>query len=71
MPMGPLALMDEVGLDIAAKVAHVLYGAFGERMKPPAAIDVVTEQGRLGKRLVAVSMFTKITERRRPRIRRY
>ena len=50
MPMGPLALADEVGIDIAGKAAHVLYGAFGERMKPPSAIDVVTEQGRLGKK---------------------
>lgn len=50
MPMGPCALLDEVGLDVAQKVSHVLYGAFGERMKPPAALTVIGEPGRLGKK---------------------
>lgn len=50
MPMGPCALLDEVGLDVAQKVSHVLYGAFGERMKPPAALNLVSEGGRLGKK---------------------
>lgn len=50
MPMGPCALLDEVGLDVADKVSHVLYGAFGERMKPPAALTMVKEDGRLGKK---------------------
>lgn len=34
MPMGPLALSDLVGLDVAAHVADNLYEAYGERMKP-------------------------------------
>jgi len=50
MPMGPIALLDEVGLDVAAKVSHVLHQAFGERMKPPTAIDRVAQEGRLGKK---------------------
>lgn len=50
MPMGPIALLDEVGLDVAAKVSHVLFNAFGERMKPPSAIDMVAKEGRLGKK---------------------
>ena len=33
MPMGPLALSDLVGLDVAAHVADNLYQAYGERMK--------------------------------------
>ena len=32
MPMGPIALPDEVGIDVAAKVAHILHDAFGERL---------------------------------------
>jgi 3-hydroxyacyl-CoA dehydrogenase / enoyl-CoA hydratase / 3-hydroxybutyryl-CoA epimerase len=36
MPMGPLALSDLVGLDVAAHVADNLYEAYGERMKPAA-----------------------------------
>lgn len=50
MPMGPVALLDEVGLDVAMKVSKILYGAFGQRMKPPAFLETVTDGGRLGKK---------------------
>jgi 3-hydroxyacyl-CoA dehydrogenase / enoyl-CoA hydratase / 3-hydroxybutyryl-CoA epimerase len=50
MPMGPAALLDEIGLDVANKVVHVLYGAFGERMKPNALIDIALADKRLGKK---------------------
>lgn len=50
MPMGPCALLDEVGLDVGQKVSKVLYGAFGERMKPPPVFDLISEGGRLGKK---------------------
>src|SRR5439155_1277305 len=35
-PVGPITLLDEVGLDIAAKAAGVLHAAFGERLAPPS-----------------------------------
>ena len=50
MPMGPCELIDEVGLDVASKVAKVLFGAFGERMKPPEFLDGIMEEKRLGKK---------------------
>jgi 3-hydroxyacyl-CoA dehydrogenase/enoyl-CoA hydratase/3-hydroxybutyryl-CoA epimerase len=50
MPMGPLALMDEVGLDIGEKVIHVLHEALGERMAPPAILGAVAEKKLLGKK---------------------
>ncbi len=34
MPMGPLALSDLVGLEVAAHVAENLHAAYGDRMKP-------------------------------------
>jgi 3-hydroxyacyl-CoA dehydrogenase/enoyl-CoA hydratase/3-hydroxybutyryl-CoA epimerase len=49
-PVGPLALMDEVGIDVGAKVAKILLHAFGERMAPPASMAVVVEDGRLGRK---------------------
>jgi 3-hydroxyacyl-CoA dehydrogenase/enoyl-CoA hydratase/3-hydroxybutyryl-CoA epimerase len=51
MPMGPCALLDEVGLDVASKVSHVLYGAFGDRMKAPEAMETVVKEKRLGKKV--------------------
>ncbi|MHC4480870.1 MAG: 3-hydroxyacyl-CoA dehydrogenase NAD-binding domain-containing protein, partial [Planctomycetota bacterium] len=41
MPMGPLALVDEVGLDIGYKVAKVLETAYGSRMHVPEALGAV------------------------------
>ncbi len=41
MPMGPLALVDEVGLDVGYKVAKVLEGAYGDRMTVPEALGVI------------------------------
>lgn len=39
MPMGPFELMDEVGLDVGAKVGHVLAAAFGERAAAAPVLD--------------------------------
>jgi 3-hydroxyacyl-CoA dehydrogenase / enoyl-CoA hydratase / 3-hydroxybutyryl-CoA epimerase len=50
MPMGPFTLMDEVGLDIGAKVTHVLYEALGERMSPPAIMMKLEHLKLLGKK---------------------
>lgn len=50
MPMGPLRLMDEVGLDVAQDVAETLGAAFGDRMKVPAAIAPMLKAGLLGKK---------------------
>src|SRR6185503_12134045 len=50
MPMGPLALLDEIGLDVARKVAHVLRDAFGDRMPPVTLIDRLVAAGELGKK---------------------
>lgn len=48
MPMGPLRLADEVGLDVSAKVGHILHEAFGDRLPFPAWIDKLADGGRLG-----------------------
>lgn len=50
LPMGPLTLLDEVGLDIASHAAASLHAAYGERMIPSNAIDKFLEEGRLGKK---------------------
>jgi 3-hydroxyacyl-CoA dehydrogenase/enoyl-CoA hydratase/3-hydroxybutyryl-CoA epimerase len=50
MPMGPVNLFDEVGLDVAAKVSHILENAFGSRMAGEGMMDKIVETGRLGKK---------------------
>jgi 3-hydroxyacyl-CoA dehydrogenase / enoyl-CoA hydratase / 3-hydroxybutyryl-CoA epimerase len=49
-PVGPLALLDEVGIDVGRKVAKVLYDAFGERLTPPPALEKVAQDGRHGRK---------------------
>lgn len=50
MPMGPVELIDEVGVDVGAKVVKVLHEAFGDRMPPAALIEKVVSTKRLGKK---------------------
>jgi 3-hydroxyacyl-CoA dehydrogenase/enoyl-CoA hydratase/3-hydroxybutyryl-CoA epimerase len=50
MPMGPFTLLDEIGLDIGAKVMHVLHEAFGERLSPPAMLSQLADSKLLGKK---------------------
>ncbi len=50
MPVGPMALADEVGIDVANKVAHILAEAFSDRLHFPAWLDRLTADGRLGKK---------------------
>lgn len=50
MPMGPLHLIDEIGIDVAVKVAKIFNKAFGERAQPSKIMIKVSETGRLGKK---------------------
>jgi len=49
-PVGPITLLDEVGLDIAGKSGPIMAAAFGERMRPSATLQRVIESGRLGRK---------------------
>lgn len=49
-PVGPLTLLDEVGLDIAGKSGPIMAAAFGERMRASEALPRVIESGRLGRK---------------------
>ncbi len=50
MPMGPLELIDEVGLDIASHAAKSLAQAYGDRMSTSSLIDRALELGWKGKK---------------------
>jgi 3-hydroxyacyl-CoA dehydrogenase/enoyl-CoA hydratase/3-hydroxybutyryl-CoA epimerase len=49
-PVGPINLIDEVGLDIAGKSGAIMAEAFGGRMKPSVALQKVLGAGRLGRK---------------------
>ena len=49
-PVGPITLLDEVGIDVGGKVGRVLYEAFGDRMTPSSGMRIVAEQGRTGRK---------------------
>jgi 3-hydroxyacyl-CoA dehydrogenase len=48
MPMGPFALLDVIGIDVSAKVAAILYDAYGPRMKPAGILEMLHKAGRNG-----------------------
>ncbi|MFP5519300.1 MAG: 3-hydroxyacyl-CoA dehydrogenase NAD-binding domain-containing protein [Bdellovibrionia bacterium] len=50
MPMGPFALMDEVGLDVCIKVLKIFKKAFGDRVEMAPCMEALEKTGRLGKK---------------------
>ena len=49
-PVGPITLLDEVGIDVGGKVGLVLADALGLRMMPAEAMRRVVTAGRLGRK---------------------
>jgi len=50
-PMGPLTLLDTVGLDVALNAAQSLYDEFAEpHLAPPALLRRMVDAGRLGRK---------------------
>jgi 3-hydroxyacyl-CoA dehydrogenase / enoyl-CoA hydratase / 3-hydroxybutyryl-CoA epimerase len=49
-PVGPITLVDEVGMDVGEKVIAVMHDAFGERLAPAAAFAAMVKTGRLGRK---------------------
>ncbi len=50
MPMGPIRLLDEVGLDVGMHVAQTLADAFPDRMHVPELLQELIDEGHLGKK---------------------
>lgn len=49
-PVGPITLLDEVGIDVGAKIAPILEKELGERFKAPAAFDKLLKDDRKGRK---------------------
>jgi 3-hydroxyacyl-CoA dehydrogenase/enoyl-CoA hydratase/3-hydroxybutyryl-CoA epimerase len=50
MPMGPMALMDEVGLDVCIKVLKIFKKALGARIEMAPCMEALEKTGRLGRK---------------------
>jgi 3-hydroxyacyl-CoA dehydrogenase / enoyl-CoA hydratase / 3-hydroxybutyryl-CoA epimerase len=50
MPVGPITLLDEVGIDVGEHIIKVLFSAFSDRLKVPMEIDSVSKEGRKGRK---------------------
>ncbi|HEX6864889.1 MAG TPA: 3-hydroxyacyl-CoA dehydrogenase NAD-binding domain-containing protein, partial [Thermoanaerobaculia bacterium] len=49
-PVGPFALMDEVGLDVGRHVGEVMRESMGDRLAPPPVFERMIEDKRLGRK---------------------
>jgi 3-hydroxyacyl-CoA dehydrogenase/enoyl-CoA hydratase/3-hydroxybutyryl-CoA epimerase len=49
-PVGPIALMDQVGLDVGERAGKVMHQALGDRLRPPRVIAVMRADDRLGRK---------------------
>jgi 3-hydroxyacyl-CoA dehydrogenase/enoyl-CoA hydratase/3-hydroxybutyryl-CoA epimerase len=50
MPMGPLRLIDEIGIDVSRHAGASLYEGLGERLRPAPALLALGDTGRLGRK---------------------
>ena len=48
--VGPITLVDEVGIDVAGKAGAIIAEAFGERMAPSQSLQRVVTAGRYGRK---------------------
>ncbi len=49
-PIGPIALLDQVGVDIGSKIIPILTAQLGERFKGPEVFQTLIDDNRLGKK---------------------
>ncbi|MBE3668185.1 multifunctional fatty acid oxidation complex subunit alpha [Vibrio navarrensis] len=49
-PVGPITLLDEVGVDIGAKIMPILLNELGERFRGPDVFDTLLNDGRKGRK---------------------
>ncbi len=49
-PVGPVTLMDEVGIDTGQKIVKIMHAAFGDRMAPPDSFAKLSADDRAGRK---------------------
>ncbi|NIF57034.1 fatty acid oxidation complex subunit alpha FadJ [Enterobacter sp. Ap-916] len=49
-PVGPVQLLDEVGIDVGTKIIPILQQAFGDRFAAPDTVDAILKDDRKGRK---------------------
>ena len=49
-PVGPITLLDEVGIDVGAHILETMKAAFSDRFVLPTGMEKIQESGRLGRK---------------------
>lgn len=49
-PVGPLMLLDEIGIDVGEKIGRIIHEAFGGRLEPPTHIEKLILDNRMGRK---------------------
>ncbi len=49
-PVGPITLIDEVGIDVAEKVSHIMLAAYGERLRHAPFLPALVADQRFGRK---------------------
>lgn len=49
LPMGPFRVLDEIGLEVAARVLKSLQKAYGKRLEAPELVEALISNGRSGR----------------------
>jgi 3-hydroxyacyl-CoA dehydrogenase/enoyl-CoA hydratase/3-hydroxybutyryl-CoA epimerase len=49
-PVGPITLLDEVGIDVAEKAGKIMHGAFGDRLDSPEMFHKLIADDRKGRK---------------------
>jgi len=49
-PVGPIQLLDEVGIDVAEHVGKIVHAAFGDRIVPPGTMEALIKDDRKGRK---------------------
>ncbi|MDO6705150.1 fatty acid oxidation complex subunit alpha FadJ [Photobacterium sp. 1_MG-2023] len=49
-PVGPITLLDEVGVDVGAKISPILEKELGSRFQSPDVFDILLKDGRKGRK---------------------
>ncbi len=65
MPVGPLELLDQIGLDVAAHVARMVQQQLGQPLEPGGVFEQMQQKGWLGEK-VKIGFYTHGKKRPKP-----